>query len=124
MASDRAFPVLALLLAAWLLPGSGAAAQGHGGGAEGPQFIKMEPLVVTVFDRGASRGRITIELQLEIVEEGQGSAVQGRMPRLYDGFLSVVSEYAGTRIAVEQPPNLDFLMARFQSVADQALRIP
>ena len=97
------FLALALLAASWLLPPSGALAQDHGGGGEGPHFVKMEPFNATIFDRGASRGRIVVELQLDVLENDRLEAVEARLPRLYDGFLAAVTDYAGTRAAISPP---------------------
>ncbi len=94
----------------------------HGGTAavdpNAPVFLKMEALNVTVFDRGAAHGRISIELRIDVINKARTADVQKQMPRLYDGFLAAVTEYSGTRAAADRAPDLDYLMGRFQAYAD------
>jgi flagellar basal body-associated protein FliL len=112
------------LIAAALLLWSGATALAAEKGQvdpNAPVFIKLQPLNVTVFDRGLTRGKITIELQLDVIKKASAANVQSRLPRLYDGFLAAVTEYSNSRTAVDRAPNLDYLLERFQTITDEAV---
>lgn len=86
-----------------------------------PVFIKMQPLNVTVFDRGAARGKLTIELQIDVLTKARAAAIESRLPRLYDGFLAAVTEYTNSRGSADRgAPDLDYLLARFQSITDES----
>ena len=104
---------------------SASLAQGHGaaGGDEGngPLFIKMDPFLVSVFDRTAARGRLTLELVLDVPHRENGEAVRSLLPRLYDSFLTTINNYAKTRGAIVGAPDLDNLLAQFQVQADETL---
>ena len=100
---------------------SHARAAGGGDEPKEARFVKMEPLMVTVFDRGAPRGRLTLELQLDVLQEGTAAAVEERLPRLYDRFINAIAGYTSTQGAGNQPPNLDYLLDQFQALADEAL---
>jgi hypothetical protein len=112
------------LIAAALLLWSGATALAAEKGQvdpNAPVFIKLQPLNVTVFDRGLTRGKITIELQLDVIKKASAANVQSRLPRLYDGFLAAVTEYSNSRTAVDRAPDLDYLLERFQTITDEAV---
>ncbi|MDA1133235.1 MAG: hypothetical protein O2905_08470 [Proteobacteria bacterium] len=101
---------------------SPASAAGEGGGeGEDVRFVLMEPLRVTVFEQGGPRGRLTLELQLDVLHPGTSAEVQKRLPRLYDRFLNAIADYTSTQGAGNQPPDLDFLLEQFQTMADEAL---
>ena len=85
---------------------------------EGPLFVVVEPLLVTVFDRGAARGRVTIELLLDVIERDQAANVRARLPRVVDAFLTTLTQYTTTRAAITGPPDLELLMPQFQAQAD------
>ena len=111
----------AALFAALAVASPAMAAGGGGGGAEDVRFVVMEPLRVTVFEEGSPRGRLTMELQLDVLHPGTSAEVQKRLPRLYDRFLNAIADYTSTQGAGNQPPDLDFLLQRFQTLADEAL---
>ena len=100
---------------------AGGQAADHGGAAKVdpklPVFLKMDPLNVTVFDRGVAHGRITIELTVDVIDKAKADTVQRQLRRLHDGFLDMVTEYSGTR-AADRVPDLDYLMGKFQGFAD------
>ena len=104
---------------------SASLAQGHGAvdgdEGEGPLFIKMDPFLVSVFDRSAARGRLTLELVLDVPKRENAEAVRARMPRLYDSFLTTITNYIATRAAIVGAPDLDNLLAQFQAQADETL---
>ena len=101
---------------------AGGQAADHGGAAKVdpklPVFLKMDPLNVTVFDRGVAHGRITIELRVDVVDKAKADTVQRQLRRLHDGFLDMVTEYSGTRAGADRVLDLDYLMGKFQSFAD------
>ncbi|MBM3506880.1 MAG: hypothetical protein FJX64_03975 [Alphaproteobacteria bacterium] len=119
-ATSRRSALAAAAALALLLPG-GAAIAAEKGGANAPMFIKLQALNVTVFDRGLTRGKLTIELQLDVIKKASAPAVQSRLPRLYDGFLAAVTEYSNSRTALDRAPDLDYLMERFQLITDEAV---
>ena len=86
-----------------------------------PMFIKLQALNVSVFDRGITRGKLTIELQLDVVQKTRVANINSRLPRLYDGYLAAVTEYSNSRTAVDRAPDLDYLLERFQAIPDEAV---
>lgn len=115
--------LLGLLVSAPLLLGGTTTSAAEKGKVDpnAPMFIKLQALNVSVFDRGQTRGKLTIELQLDVVQKTRAANVQSRLPRLYDGYLAVVTEYSNSRTAVDRAPDLDYLLERFQAVTDEAV---
>jgi hypothetical protein len=115
--------ILGLLVAAPLLVGGATTFAAEKGKVDpnAPVFIKLQPLNVSVFDRGVTRGKLTIELQLDVVQKTKAPNVQARLPRLYDGYLAAVTEYSNSRTAVDRAPDLDYLLERFQVITDEAV---
>lgn len=114
------------LLALAALPGGAALAADRGAAAakvdpKAPVFIKLPALNVTVFDRGAQRGRLTVELQLDVLQKPRLAQVEAQRPRLADGFLAAMTEYANSRAAAERAPDLDYLADQLQKVTDKTL---
>ena len=114
-----------LALAPLAVPGVGIAAD-HAGAAKkadpnAPVFIKLQALNVTMFDRGVARGKLTIELQLDLIKKNMQERVNSLLPRLYDGYLSAVTEYGASRMAADRAPDLDYLSERFQAITDEAV---
>ncbi|MBT4711961.1 MAG: hypothetical protein HOB82_10620 [Alphaproteobacteria bacterium] len=119
----RAFAV-AIFVALLMLGANPASAQGHGGGGgedegEGPLFIEMDTFIVSVFDRGAARGRLSLALVLDVPDRANAANVRGRIPRLQDSFLNILNTYLQTRAAIIGAPDLDELMGKFQALADE-----
>ncbi|MSP20277.1 MAG: hypothetical protein EXQ93_01855 [Alphaproteobacteria bacterium] len=86
-----------------------------------PVFIKLQALNVTVFDRGVARGKLSIELQLEVTMKNRLDRINSLLPRLYDGYLTAVTEYSNSRAAADRSPDLDYLGDRFQAATDEAV---
>lgn len=98
------------------------------GGAKGkvdpktPTFLKVDPLNLTVFDRGTARGRFSIELRLEVIQKAATARVESLKPRLQDGYVSAINEY--TSRAADRVPDLDYLVDQLQKVTDQVVGGP
>lgn len=112
----------ATVIALSLLAAPALAAEGHGGNANAPSFLKLEALNLTVFDRGAARGRFSLELRLEIVQKTATARVESLKPRLQDGYVAAINEY--TSRAGDRVPDLDYLVDQLQKVTDQVLGKP
>ena len=120
--SLRAFAATAVI-AMTMFGADPALAQGHGGGGgdegEGPLFITMDSFIVSVFDRGAARGRLSLELVLDVPDRANAATVRGQIPRLQNDFLNILSAYLRTRAAITGAPDLDELLVKFQVRADE-----
>ena len=62
-----------------------------------------------------------IELQLDLIKKNMQERVNSLLPRLYDGYLSAVTEYGASRMAADRAPDLDYLSERFQAITDEAV---
>ena len=113
----------AALVALMTLAAHPAAAQGHGGGGgddgDGPLFITMDSFTVSVFDRGAARGRLSLELVLDVTDRANAATVRAQIPRVQDNFLNILNSYLITRAAIIGAPDLDDLLGKFQASADE-----
>jgi len=114
----------AIFIALAMLGAGPAIAQGHGGSGsedegEGPLFISMDPFIVSVFDRGADRGRLSFSIVLDVADRANSATVRGRLPRTEDSFLNILNTYLQTRAAITGPPDLDEILGKFQTLADE-----
>ena len=74
-----------------------------------------------MFDPGIARGKLTIELQLDLLKKNLQERVNSLLPRLYDGYLSAVTDYSNSRQAADRAPDLDYLVEGFQAITDEAV---
>lgn len=78
----------------------------------------MDPLIVSVFDRGADRGRLSLGIVLDVPDRANAATVRGLLPRIQDSFLNILNTYLQTRAAILGPPDLDEILGKFQTLAD------
>ena len=81
------------VIAAWLT-GAAQAAEGEGGhGGEAAvkveRFLPVDLITVPIINRNRIRGRMEINIVIEILKEEHGAEVQRQMPRIHASFVSV-----------------------------------
>ncbi len=117
----------ALIVAAGIILTAPALAADTGGAhgkvdPKSPVFVKLEPLNLTVFDRGTARGRFSLDLRLDVVQKAATARIESLKPRLQDGYVSAINEY--TSRAADRVPDLDYLVEQLQKVTDQVVGGP
>jgi flagellar basal body-associated protein FliL len=114
-----------MLLAAMLLTGAPAAraagSEGGEGAAKVDPYIVLDPLAVSLIDRGRLLGSLIVSASLEVPDAAKQASVQARLPRLHDGYLRAMTEFAETRISVQRPVDVAALGGALQRVTDKVL---
>jgi flagellar basal body-associated protein FliL len=120
------FPsVLRLVLAAVLLAGAASPRANAQEGGEGAQnadpYIVLDPLAVSLIDRGRLLGSLIVSASLEVPDPAKQAEVQARLPRLHDGYLRAMTEFAEARVSVQRPVDVAALGGALQRVTDKVL---
>lgn len=89
----------------------------------GLTFIQFPTLSVTVRRRDGRRGVLTVELGLDVPDQGLHDNAQSVMPRMRAGFLQTLQVY-GASLNPGSLPNAEYLAREFQRQTDQMLGRP
>lgn len=111
---------LALAAALALLPVAGAASANEKKKGGGVSYTLIKSITATILRRDGSRGVITIECGVDIVDDALRNQAQISIPRLRAAFAEFVQTYAGSlpRAAV---PDADYLAREMQRLTDKVL---
>jgi hypothetical protein len=128
MSSRRAIvTALAALSLAGAFASAGAgsamaeAAQKKKGG--GLSYIQLDSLTATIVRTNGRRGTITVDLGMDVPDNGLHQRAVLSAPRLRAGYVQWLVNYAAG-LAPGQPPDADYMSLNFQRATDQALGKP
>lgn len=97
--------VVSVLVALSVLPARAAGGGGHGGG-DGPVYVQLDPITVTIFRDNHAAGMYAVAMTLQLADANQRGEVQAAGSRLRDAMLRQLhalienEERTGTEVTV------------------------
>ena len=113
-------PVLSLLAAASLAAPPAFAGHGKDEKAAPASYFALQPLTASAFRRDGRRGVLTLETGIQALDPAVMTRAQQSEPRLRAAFAQVLMVYA-SGMPRGGAPDLDYLGAKMQAVADQVI---
>lgn len=107
----------ALALAPTLAHAAGGGEKKKGGGAT---FLQIQTLTAAVVRAMGGRGVVTMEVGIDIADDGLRHQAELSLPRLRAAFAGVLQGYA-SRLSPGSVPNADYLAQRMQGETDRIL---
>lgn len=99
---------------------SGDAGKKKGGGLS---YLQLTPLAATIFRPDGRRGVMTVELGLDIPDNGLHDRAAASQPRLTAAYGQFLRAYA-SGLPAGAPPDADYLARELQRETDRALGKP
>ena len=120
MTSRRSFLAIGAGLSALALlaPTAHAEEQKKKGG--GISYLQMQTLTATVFRADGHRGVMTVEVGIDIPNNGLRSRAQISQPRLRAAYVQMLQAYA-SGLGPGQAPNADYISTALQKETDRVL---
>lgn len=111
-----------LLLAAVLslVPAAAMASGAEKKKGGGVGYLQLRAITATIMRRDGSRGVITVECGLDIMDEKLRAKADASSPRLRAAYVGFIQSYAAGMSAAAVP-NADYLSRELQRVTDQSL---
>ncbi len=111
---------LALAAALSLAPAVAAAAGGEKKKGGGVTFVPVKAAVATIIRRDGSRGVITVECGIDVVDDALRMKANEIQPRLRDAYAGFLQTYAGG-LPKAALPDADYIAAELQKATDRVL---
>lgn len=112
---------LALAAALALLP---AVASANGGPEKkkggGLSFVPIKAVAATIMRRDGSRGVITVECGVDVIDEKLRAVAEMSQPRLRSAYAGFVQNYAAS-LPAAGVPNADYMAMEMQRITDATL---
>ena len=123
MTSRRSFLALGagLSVLTLLAPAALAAEEKKKGG--GLSYVQMPALTATVFRADGRRGVMTVEVGVDIANNGLRNRAQISLPRLRAAYVQMLQAYA-SGLGAGQAPSADYISTALQKETDRVLGEP
>ena len=120
--------MLCALVLAVALPVSAEAAGGSSSSKAKATFsdtlLVVEPMLVSVIQDSQIRGNLIVEVGLDIPNSSLRNTAEKLMPRLRDQFMLRLNRFAGTRIRMQEVPDVESIAMLLQRTTDRVLGEP
>ncbi len=80
--------------------------------------IDLDPLFFNIIQRGRVRGRVQIDLTMELMDSRDFEDISERVPQLRSDILTALTTLARDRMSPNAPINPDVVVAFLQPVVD------
>lgn len=97
-----------------------ASGKSSGGGAPANAYIPLPTATATILRRDGRRGVMTVEVGVDVADEGLRTRADQSRPRLSAAYNEVV-RLAGERILPGAPPDVEWLSRALQAATDRVL---
>lgn len=113
--------ILALLTLVLGLSGlfSGASLAAGGGGGDGPIFLNMQKIDVTIVNRGKPSGFLRVFLVLDLADPLQQPRVEANALRIHNAFLEYFQFYLQTRTKQDRELDLEKIRVALKERVDR-----
>jgi hypothetical protein len=86
----------------------------------GVHYIQLQALTATIFRADRRRGVLTVEVGLDIPDNGLRGRASQSLPRLRAAYVEFLMGYA-VRLPPATVPDADYLASQLQRITDQTL---
>ncbi|MGK2285418.1 hypothetical protein [Pedomonas sp. V897] len=108
---------LGLLAAAPVAPAAQAARRTDDGLAY--NFVRFEPIIVTLFDSNRVTGLMSVTLALQVPTPEDKDAIEAQRPRFIDAFNAELSRLGRLHVRPDRPLDVDLLARALETTANR-----
>ncbi len=86
-----------------------------------PEYVRFEPLIVPIFDGGASAGLIGVQITLNTGSSGERRRLEQLRPRLTDAWLHALAEHGRLHVEADRAIDVEALRSVLMTAASPYL---